>query len=137
MPFTTKVLVVANRTADSDELLAELTARAAAGPLVVTLLVPQDTVGGQGRRLRAALERLHENGIEAQGLLGDADPAVAVAEVWDPRRWDEVVVVTLPSKVSRWLGCDVPHRIARITDVRVHHLEATARGLAPAVPASG
>jgi hypothetical protein len=122
--WTTKLLVVANRTVDSDELHAALKARADAGPIRVTLLVPQDSQGGQGRRLGAALERLHDAGIDAEGMLGDMDPAVAVMEAWDPRRWDEIIVVTLPSGASKWLAFAVPHRIAKITDVPVIHIEA-------------
>lgn len=127
MTSTLHLLVVANRTADSDELFNDLKARAARGPIAVTLLVPQDTQGGQGRRLRAALDRLHEAGIEAEGMLGDTDPAFAVRDAWDPREYDEIVVATLPVGVSRWLGIDLPHRIARITDAVVHHVEAHER----------
>jgi hypothetical protein len=121
----TRLLVVANRTADSEELFADLTARAQRGPLSVLLLVPQDTYGGQARRLNAALDRLREAGVDATGMLGDTDPAIAVQETWDPRNFDEIVVATLPVGVSRWLGFDLPHRIARMTDAVVHHVEAT------------
>lgn len=127
MTPTMHLLVVANRTADSDELLATLRERAGRGPIAVTLLVPQDTHGGYGPRLRAALDRLHDAGIEAEGMLGDTDPISAVAEVWDPRRYDEILVCTLPTGVSRWLGIDLPHRVARMTDAVVHHIEATER----------
>ena len=120
----TRLLVVANRTADSEELYADLVARAEHGPISVLLLVPQDGYGGQGRRLNAALQRLQEAGIDARGMLGDTDPAVAVQEAWDPRTFDEIVVATLPVGMSRWLGFDLPHRIARLTDAAVHHVEA-------------
>jgi hypothetical protein len=123
--MTTKVLVVANRTADSEELFEALKTRAAKTRLKVTLLVPQDTHGGQGRRLNAALTRLHGAGIDAEGMLGDTDPAIAVQEAWDPREFDEVYVATLPVGTSRWLGFDLPQRIAKITDACVHHIEAT------------
>lgn len=127
MTPTMHLLVVANRTADSDELLADLRERADRGPIAVTLLVPQDTHGGYGPRLRAALDRLHDAGIEAEGMLGDTDPISAVAEVWDPRRYDEIIVSTLPTGVSRWLGIDLPHRVARMTDAVVHHVVSTER----------
>lgn len=127
MTPTMHLLVVANRTADSDELLAALRERAHRGPITVTVLVPQDTHGGYGPRLRAALDRLRDAGIEAEGMLGDTDPISAVAETWDPRRYDEIIVCTLPVGVSRWLGIDLPHRVARMTDAVVHHVEATER----------
>lgn len=132
MTPTARVLVVANRTADSEELFAALTARAKQGPISVTMLVPQDTYGGQGRRLNAALDRLHGAGIDAKGMLGDTDPAIAVQETWDPRFFDEIFVATLPVGVSRWLGFDLPQRIAKLTDAVVHHVEATeVRGTTP------
>jgi len=127
MSPTIHLLVVANRTADSDELLKDLEQRASHAPISVTLIAPQDTSGGCGPRLRAALERLHDAGIEAEGMLGDTDPVTAVLDEWDPRRYDEIVVSTLPTGLSRWLGIDLPHRVARATDAIVHHVEATER----------
>jgi hypothetical protein len=121
--YRTKLLVVANQTVDSDELYDALHERAERGPLVVTLLVPQDQQSGLGHRVNAALERLHAAGIEAEAMLGDVDPCCAVIEAWDPRRWDEVIVSTLPTGTSRWLRIDLPHRIARAVDAPVHHVE--------------
>ncbi len=130
--MTTRVLVVANRTADSEELFTALRSRAEQTRLSITLLVPQDTHGGQGRRLNAALDRLHAAGIDAEGMLGDTDPAIAVQETWDPREFDEIYVATLPVGTSRWLGFDLPQRIAKMTDAVVHHIEATeAHEVAP------
>ena len=104
--YRSKLLVVANQTVDSDELYDALRERAERGPLVVTLLVPQDQQTGLGNRVNAALERLHAAGVEAEAMLGDVDPACAVIEVWDPRRWDEILVSTLPTATSRWLRID-------------------------------
>jgi hypothetical protein len=127
MAGTTNLLVVANRTADSDELYTTLSDRAAQGPINVTLLVPQDSHGGMGRRLNAGLQRLHEAGIDAEGMLGDVDPAFAVQEVWDPEQYHEVYVSTLPPDQSHWLEVDLPARVERITKVPVHHVEAHER----------
>ena len=70
-------------------------------------------------------------------MLGDVDPACAVIEVWDPRRWDEILVSTLPTGTSRWLQIDLPHRIARAVDAPVHHVESRhARDGARRVPRS-
>jgi hypothetical protein len=126
--YRSKLLVVANQTVDSDELYDALRERADKGPLVVTLLVPQDQQSGLGLRVNAALERIHGAGIEAEAMLGDVDPACAVIEVWDPHRWDEVLVSTLPVGLSRWLKCDLPQRIQRAVDAPVHHLESQSAG---------
>ena len=127
MSWTTKLLVIANRTVDSAELLDALRARAAAGPIEVTLVAPADA--GRvptARRLERAVERLREDGITVEGALGHSDPLVAFEDVWDPRRFDEVIVATLPTGVSRWMAIDLPHRIARFTDARVTHVVAAA-----------
>jgi hypothetical protein len=127
-----RLLVVANRTADSEELFEELQRRAETQTISVTLLVPQDVYGGQGRRLNAALRRLHDAGIGAEGMLGDVDPVIAVQDAWSPERYDEIVVSTLPSGISRWLGLDLPSRITRLTGAEVSHVVATeARAAVP------
>jgi hypothetical protein len=123
--YRQKLLVVAYQTVDSDELHDALRERNEHGPVTVTLLVPQDQPAGLGHRVNAALDRLHAAGVEAEAMLGDIDPACAVIEVWDARRWDEVIVSTLPSGTSRWLRIDLPHRIAKAVDAPVQHVEAT------------
>jgi hypothetical protein len=123
------VLVVAQVTATSRDLLEALKARADKGPIHVTLLMPGQGPGLSGReavreRLEAALAAWREAGIEADGLAGDADPGEAVAELWDPGRFDEVIVSTLPGQSSKWIRSDLPHRIARLTGVPVVHVVA-------------
>jgi len=124
MAWKKSVLVVANVTAASDDLIAELTERAADGSAEFTFLIPAtggDTEGAR-RALSDAIERMKAAGLEVSGSVGDSDPVVAVHEVWDPRRYDEVVVSTLPTGASRWLQIDLPHRIERMCDVPVHHV---------------
>jgi hypothetical protein len=132
MAWETSVLVVANVTADSDELLNALHARRERGPLRITLLVPQRSAGSQSReaargQLAAALERLRGAGLEADGHVGDCDPIVAVEEAWDPRKFDEVIVSTLTADASRWLALDLPHRIQRHTGAAMTHVVATPK----------
>jgi hypothetical protein len=127
-----RVLVLANRTADSPQLRAALLDRRDQGPIAVTLLVPaaweaQDPHGGMEtgrRRVRAALDNLRDTGLEVQCRVGDPDPITALREAWDPDRYDEVIVSTLPSRMSRWLQIDLPRRAGRITGVSVTHVEA-------------
>ena len=66
---------------------------------------------------------MRESGLEhVEGRLGDPDPAAAVMDVWDPMKFDEIVVSTLPTGSSRWLGLDLPHRLERLTSVPVAHV---------------
>lgn len=133
MTVHTKVLVVANVTAGSDDLLDALKARSEKGPTTFTLLMPAEQIGGVGRemakaRLDETLEKWRAAGIEtAAGILGDADPVEAVQEAWDPRGFDEVIVSTLPGQTSKWVRVDLPHRVARITDAQVTHVVARDR----------
>jgi hypothetical protein len=130
-----RLLVVANRTADSDELHAALVERAHDGPIDVTLLAPaaweiEDPHGGRQsawRRLNAALTRLTAAGITARGVVGDADPLVAVQDIWRAERFDEVIVATLPRHRSRWLGLDLPRRVEQLTGRATRHVIATER----------
>ena len=125
MPWNTSLLVLANRTVDSDALLGALRARAAAGPIHVTLVAPAEgsrsvTAG----RLRRAVDRLEADAIRVEGVVGHPDPLVAIEEAWDPRRFDEVIVATLPTDVSRWMALDLPRRIERFTGALVTHVVA-------------
>ena len=123
MTEPTRLLVVANKTAESDELLDALLERQAEGPVKVTLVVPAtwevgDPRGGRQsarRHLAGALARLRDAGLEADGVVGDIDPYKAVRDAWETGLFDEVIVSTLPSRVSAWLRIDLPHRVERLT----------------------
>ncbi|HEX8856258.1 MAG TPA: NAD-dependent malic enzyme [Thermoleophilaceae bacterium] len=58
-------------------------------------------------------------------MLGDPDPALAVQQLWDPQRFDEVIVSTLPARISPWLKLDLPRRVERITGRPVRHVTAS------------
>ena len=124
------VLVVANRTAASDDLLDALRARAGRTPARFELLVPPSRPGPAGRedarrQVETALARYEEFGLEAEGRVGDdADPVFAVLEAYDPAHHDEIVVSTLPLSVSRWMRIDGPARIGRATNALVWHVVA-------------
>jgi hypothetical protein len=120
------VLVVANVTATSDDLLAALSERAQREPTSFALIIPATPFGG-GRaaateQLREALELLSNAGLEIQGSVGHADPIVAVTDAWDPRGYDEIIVSTLPMRFSKWLHAGLPERIARMTGAPVSHV---------------
>jgi len=123
MAWQTHVLVLSSRTADSDELVAALRARADRGVCAFTLISPRET-SEAAARLDRALARLQEAGLPVEGRLADPDPMLALTEAWDPREYDEIVVCTLPTHASKWLQVDLPHRIERHTGVPVTHVIA-------------
>jgi hypothetical protein len=117
--YQARVLVIANQTAGSPELVAALQARQQKGPVVPTLLMPAVRNGFAGKeetreRLDDVIAQWREAGLPAEGVVGDPDPAVAVQETWDPRNFDEVIVSTLPERISHWLKRDLPTRIERL-----------------------
>lgn len=136
MAYKRSVLVVANRTADSDELFEALRSRAERGSIAYTLVVPPTTAGRAPRdaaeaKLEAALKRAREANLELTGRLGPPDPLDAVHAVWDPRNFDEVIVSTLPSQASKWMLMDLPHRVARFTGVQVDHVVGSEERVEP------
>jgi hypothetical protein len=124
------VVVLANRTAASRELIEALVQRSQRGPVVATLVMPAASAGTAGRaaareRLDAALEAWRAAGIErCDGVVCDPAPYEAFTEVWDPMRHDEVIVCTLPGESSRWVRSDLPHLLARYTGLSVLHVVA-------------
>jgi hypothetical protein len=126
MAFKKNILVIANVTATSDELCSHLIERAEHDLAAFTILVPAtSTAGGPAaaqEKLEAAVARLRGAGLEAEGWVGHRDPIVAVSEAWDPRRYDEIVLSTLPIGASRWLHAGLPERISRLTGALVTHI---------------
>jgi hypothetical protein len=128
------VLVVANRTAESQELLDALWERAKRSPARFTLLVPATPhgvawvadmpAGAQEaeQHMVRAVERLRVAGLEIAGRVGDADPFAAVQDAVNFESFDEVIVSTLPSRLSRWLRFDLPRRVAAATGLPVTHV---------------
>ena len=142
MAWEFSLLVVANVTAGSDELIACLRERSEEGACRFTLVMPAS--GAEARkRLEEALERMRGAGLEnLEGKVGDPDPIVAVMDMWDPMKFDEIIVSTLPTGSSRWLGLDLPHRLEKLTSVPVRHVvsqppqEAVPAGPPPKQPES-
>jgi hypothetical protein len=48
-------------------------------------------------------------------------------DVWDPMKFDDIVVSTLPTGSSRWMGLDLPHRLEKLTSVPVRHVVSHPR----------
>lgn len=126
MPFTKSVLVVTNVTATSAELVDVMRARAREQPTRFRLIVPvSHTEGGRvagEAQLEQALTTLADAGLDVAGEVRVADPLIAVTEAWDPRRYDEIIVSTLPMRVSKWLHAGLPERISKLTGALVNHV---------------
>jgi hypothetical protein len=52
-------------------------------------------------------------GILAEGDLGSPSPLEAMDKVLAEHQFDEIIVATLPRRVSRWLRADLPHQAER------------------------
>jgi hypothetical protein len=132
-----KVLVVANRTADSPDLIEALCRRAAAEPSSFTLPVPAVPHGlawaadmkagwaeAAGRADRAG-DRIRRSGLELEEVIvGDPDPFAAVGDALHAREFDAVVVSTLPRTISGWLAVGLPARLRRTLDLPVAEVNA-------------
>jgi hypothetical protein len=78
------------------------------------------------QRLELMLQRIADLGGDATGEVGPEDPIEATQLALEGHAaFDEIIVSTLPSKLSRWLRMAAPDRIARMTDVPVVTVEAT------------
>src|SRR5436305_9507931 len=135
MAWQTSALVIANRTVDSDQLLEALQQRARSGPVKFTLLVPCGPTGRDGatERLDAACRRMREAGLEVDGTLArHGEPLGAAHAAWNPAKYDEVIVCTLPTGASKWMQVDLPHRLQKLTDAPVTHVVARERNPAAA-----
>jgi hypothetical protein len=114
-----RVLIVAYRTAATPTLVDAVRARAEQGPCAFTLLVPDLHRGVEEAETREAdvilelaIPLLEEAaGGRVEPLVGAADPYRAVCDAVDERGTDEIMVSTLPPRVSRWLSLDLPGRL--------------------------
>ena len=148
MPEPRSVLLVANRTALMSPLRDAVERRAREGEAKFHLLVPATPQGLHrvvdpevaGReeaqvQLEAALPALSEAaGTQVSGEVGDADPMAAIQDILAARPVDEIIVSTLPRRLSRWLKIDLPSK-ARELGLPVTHVEAEEAEARDAVPA--
>ncbi|GAC1437213.1 MAG: hypothetical protein NVSMB51_10470 [Solirubrobacteraceae bacterium] len=121
-----RVLIVAYRTAATPALLEAVRTRASRGPARFTLLVPRAAHGlhrvvdpeEQGDDeaqsvLDRALPRLTAvAGTAVTGLIGDPAPLTAIDDALNSEGFDEIIISTLPTRLSRWLKLDLPSKAA-------------------------
>ncbi len=121
----TNVLVIANQTVLSDELLDRIRKRASGGPASFLIVAPQDDEeehADADRRLRLALTQLRGEGIDAHGQVVHPDPYTAARHVVNDERVDEIIVSTFPGERSGWLRRDLVQRLRKDTGLPVEHV---------------
>lgn len=129
------VLVVAHRTAATPRLLDEVRRRARAGRCRMTLLVPRpywDPDTDEAALVVELAVPLLEAAVggRVDAVIGDSDPVEAVRQLLADTDVDEVIVSTLPQRVSKWLHRDVPSRLQALgLPVTVVTAEQSARNL--------
>ena len=76
-------------------------------------------------RLDLMIDRIQAAGGEARGEVGSDDPVEAAQVALETESgFEEIIVSTLPSRLSRWLRMGLPDRVARMTDIPVITVEA-------------
>ena len=121
-----RVLVVANRTAATPALIAAVRERAQRSPAAFTLLIPNPAHGlhkvvdpedqeqseAEGT-LELAIPLLEQAaGGPVEGMIGVSEPLAAIQDAINLHGFDELIISTLPTHVSRWLKLDLPSKAA-------------------------
>lgn len=138
-------LIVANQTIGGAELTAAVADRVAAGDSVFHLLVPTPPTPAAAiaaglaavesaasilvdlpdpkvlaeERLQAGLDWLTGLGATATGEVGPSDAVQAVTAVVRRGGIDDIIVSTLPSRLSRWLKHDLPTKLGKAVTVPI------------------
>jgi hypothetical protein len=58
----------------------------------------------------------------AAAKVGDADPLAAISDECNFTEYDELIVSTLPLKISKWLRVDLPRKAEAATGLPVTHV---------------
>lgn len=142
----TRVLVVAHKTAATPALLEAVRERAARGPCAFTLLVPnaahglhrvvdpEDQETSEAEEVLALALPLLEDAARAhvEGIVGDAAPLDAIQDAINLHGYDEIIISTLPARVSKWLKLDLPSKLTGlglpVTTVTPHERAAAPAG---------
>jgi len=121
----TNVLVIANQTVVSEELLDRIRKRAAKSQASFLIVAPQsdeEEHHDADKRLRLALTELRGSGIDAHGQVVHPDPYTAARQVVNDERVDEIIVSTFPGERSGWLRRDLVQRLRKDTGLPVEHV---------------
>jgi len=147
-----RVLVLANETANSRELLDELRRIGADTTAKYFVVVPaspietgvaathgpldlaEATQQAAQQRLDYTLTTLRSDNLDADGALGDYRPLRALANAVKEFNPDQIVIATLPPEYSVWHRFDVVDRARAEFGVPVTHVVATPVEAAQTAP---
>jgi hypothetical protein len=128
-----RILVVANKTAESQELLDAMKAKGtdhqytlvvpASGGVLEKAADPDAAREHTEPHLEKALETMRAEGFTIDGTIGDSDPVAAVQDAANFNEFDEILISTLPLRASKWLKLDLPSKAERATGLPVTHIE--------------
>jgi GABA permease len=140
-----RVLVVANETVGAEELLAEIrriadcrtsrffvVAPAIAGNHGMGAWNQSGAIDAARMRLENTLRLLREEGLQADGEVGDMLPLAAMDDALRLFEADQIVISTHPPARSRWLRRDLVAQSRRRFGVPVTHVISHVREAAHA-----
>jgi hypothetical protein len=87
---------------------------------------PQDAGDSEASGVLAqALPKLTKAaGTSVTGALGDAEPLMAIHDAVNLGQFDEIIISTLPGRISKWLKLDLVSK-TKALGLPVTHVEAT------------
>ncbi|MGH2869861.1 MAG: hypothetical protein ACRDNK_20125 [Solirubrobacteraceae bacterium] len=149
MSESAHVLVVAHQTAATPALLGAVGERARRSPANFHLVVPrrqhgmhklvdpQDTGDDEANQVLVdALPKLTAAaGQEVTGSVGDSEPLMAIEDAIHLGNYDEIIISTLPPRISRWLKLDLVSK-SRDLGLPVTHVEDSAGASGETAPSS-
>ena len=134
-PDERRILVIANETVGGPELRSILRSRAEGVNERILVVSPalnsqvrtwtSDEDGARAaaqQRLDASLARLRQDGVQANGEVGDGDPLQAIEDALRTFSPDEIVISTHPEGRSHWLERNVVGAARDRFDVPITHV---------------
>jgi hypothetical protein len=110
----TRVLVVANRTASTPALLAEVEARARTGARVTVLIPPEKADQPDWTDEEAARLVGHAADQEVECMNAGLDALDTIHDAVGRDEFDEIIVCTKEEHLARWVHHDLPHRLEHL-----------------------
>ncbi|MCP3987793.1 MAG: dodecin domain-containing protein [Actinomycetia bacterium] len=115
-PSEFHILVPATRSRETRRLTAvagdPLSGYAVVDTVGLEEAIARDRAAAQ-ERLDTFILRLADLGADFTSEIGGPDPFYSIAQVMERASFDEIIISTLPSSVSRWLRIDLPSRVKR------------------------